>query len=81
MLIQDETLRRLHWRCRRGLLELDAWLGKFAETGLSKLTAEEGALLEALLEEPDMNLTDWLENRQATPGVYAKLLEKIRASV
>ena len=79
--IQDETLRRLRWRCRRGLLELDVWLDKFAMTRMENLSDEEGVLLEALLEEADMNLLDWLESRQTPPPVYAGLLEKIRASV
>lgn len=79
--VHKETQRRLRWRCRRGLLELDVWLGKFSETGLSKLTAEERVLLEALLEEADMNLLDWLESRQTPPPAYAGLLEKICASV
>lgn len=77
----DERLRRLYWRCRRGLLELDVWLARFVEAGLHELTADEGALLETLLEETDMNLLDWLEGRQPPPVAYAGLVVKIRASV
>lgn len=76
-----ETRRRLRWHCRRGLLELDVWLDKFAMTQMENLSAEEGVLLETLLKESDMNLLDWLESRQAPPLAYAELLEKIRASV
>lgn len=77
----QEILRRLRWRCRRGLLELDVWLARYAETGLEKLTSEEVGLLEALLEESDMTLLDWLAGRQAPPTIYSKLVESIRASV
>lgn len=76
-----EALRRLRWRCRRGLLELDVWLDKFAMTRMENLSDEEGGLLEALLEEADMTLLDWLEGRQTPPPAYTGLLEKIRASV
>lgn len=77
----NETFRRLGWRCRRGMLELDVWLSSFVEIGLHELTADEAALLDVLLEETDMNLLDWLENRRPPPVAYAGLIVKIRASV
>lgn len=72
---------RLRWRCRRGLLELDIWLDKFAETGLPKLSVDEAALLETMLQESDMDLLDWLETRNPPPDHYASLIDRIRASV
>lgn len=79
--LNREILRRLRWRCRRGLLELDVWLSKFAATQMESLSDTEAGLLEALLEEPDMSLLDWLEGRQTPPTIYIKLIEDIRASV
>jgi antitoxin CptB len=73
--------RRLRWRCRRGLLELDVWLGKFADAALEQLTGAEEILLESMLEEADMSLLDWLEGRQTPPVAYAGLVARIRASV
>jgi antitoxin CptB len=78
---QEETLGRLRWRCRRGLLELDLWLDRFAASELNRLSQEECTALEALLEEADADLLAWLEGRQPMPENHAQLLEKIRLSV
>lgn len=72
-------LRRLRWRCRRGLLELDCWLARFADAGLNELSAEESAAFEALLEEADADLLAWLEGRQPAPAVHASMVARIRA--
>jgi len=77
----ENQLRRLRWRCRRGLLELDLWLGRFAASQLQRLSQNECAALEALLEEADADLLAWLEGRQAVPENHAQLLETIRLSV
>lgn len=77
----SDSLSRLRWRCRRGLLELDIWLAGFAETGLPKLTVAESVLMETMLQESDMDLLDWLEARQDPPLNYASLIARMRASV
>ncbi len=77
----DENLRRLRWRCRRGLLELDVWLEAFAASGLNRLSPEDTRLLECLLEESDTALLDWLQQRTASPAAYVDLLQSIRAAV
>jgi antitoxin CptB len=76
-----DHLRRLRWRCRRGLLELDLWLERFAASELNRLTPEECGALEALLEEADADLLAWLEGRQHVPGCHALMVERIRLSV
>ena len=48
------TRRRLHWKCRRGLLELDLVLQKFVAT----LGDEDVQPLMALLDLPDNDLWD-----------------------
>lgn len=78
---KTDQLRRLRWRCRRGLLELDIWLERFAAGELNRLTPAECAALEALLEEADADLLAWLEGRQPAPAGHALLIERIRASV
>ena len=78
---KEEWLRRLRWRCRRGLLELDLWLAAFAENRLSLLTPEECRAFEALLEEVDADLLSWLEVRQPAPANHAAIIERVRTAV
>jgi very-short-patch-repair endonuclease/succinate dehydrogenase flavin-adding protein (antitoxin of CptAB toxin-antitoxin module) len=76
-----ENLRRLRWRCRRGLLELDVWLSRFTESRLADLSQTECGLLEMLLNEADADLLAWLQGRQAVPAEYEQTIADIRAAV
>jgi antitoxin CptB len=78
---REETLGRLRWRCRRGLLELDLWLQRFLDAVPDSLSEEECAAFEALLEEADSDLLAWLEGRQDVPAEHVHMLGLIRASV
>jgi len=51
------------WRCRRGLLELDLWLGGFWAAHRDTLEPCEAAALERLLGLPDMEIIDRLQGR------------------
>jgi antitoxin CptB len=51
------------WRCRRGLLELDLWLGGFWEAHRATLQPDEKAALERLLTLSDMEIVDRLQGR------------------
>ena len=52
--------RRMHWRCRRGMLELDLLFQNFAERYLCKLDSMQTAALDELLDLPDNDLWDLL---------------------
>lgn len=57
----NETARRMQWRCRRGMLELDLLFKGFIETHLQEnnaiaLTDEQVAALDKLLDMPDNDL-------------------------
>jgi len=54
---------RLVWRCRRGLLELDIWLGGFLQAHRATLQPCEAAALERLLGLSDMEIIDRLQGR------------------
>jgi len=54
---------RLAWRCRRGLLELDIWLGGFLQAHRATLQPCETAALERLLGLSDMEILDRLQGR------------------
>lgn len=47
---------RLRWRCRRGMLELDLVLERFLGENYVKLTAQQQAEFDALLDLPDQEL-------------------------
>jgi antitoxin CptB len=52
--------RRLLWRCRRGMKELDIVLERYVSSHLSQASHQERRVLEGLLELPDPVLADYL---------------------
>ena len=52
--------RRLAWRCRRGLLELDLVLQRFVALEFTNLSRQELSALDALLALPDNDFWDLL---------------------
>jgi antitoxin CptB len=59
----DEEVRRLSWRCRRGLLELDIVLQRFSENHLAGLTKQELLAFDSLLDLPDNEFLDVVTSR------------------
>jgi antitoxin CptB len=59
-LTSERDLKRLQWRCRRGLLELDLVLMAFLQRDYDSLTPEEQCDFSELLELPDNVLLDFL---------------------
>ena len=57
--------RRLGWRCRRGMRELDVVLQHYLEARYSDAPAEEQAAFEALLELQDPQLFAYLVRRES----------------
>jgi antitoxin CptB len=55
--------RRLQWRCRRGMLELDLLLKAFIERYFQQLDDGQIIALDKLLNLPDNDLWDLLMNR------------------
>lgn len=51
--------RRLHWQCRRGLLELDLLLGGFLERAYAGAEPRLQAAFARLLTQPDTLLQDY----------------------
>ena len=54
---------RLIWRCRRGLLELDLWLGGFLRARRATLQPDHLIAFERLLALSDMQIMDYLHGR------------------
>ncbi len=79
-ILMDAPARRLLWRCRRGMKELDLLLERFARNHLAVADAEARALFERFLELPDPLLADYLlgDASPADPGL-AQLVSSITA--
>lgn len=81
----DPEGRRLLWRCRRGMKELDVLLDRFARRELPPAGSPERQRLERLLELPDPALAELLLG--GSPGgaeladpELARLLQRITAA-
>ncbi len=72
--------RRLRWRCRRGMLELDLLLLPYVEMKYWLTTTAERALFQDLLEEDDPVLFEWFHGRNlpADDLPRMRLIECIR---
>ncbi len=56
----DPEGRRLLWRCRRGMKELDVLLERYVRSRLANSSSEDRATLTRLLELPDPLLFDYV---------------------
>lgn len=56
----DEEGRRLLWRCRRGMKELDILLERYVRAQVANASPQDRATLKQLLELPDPVLADHL---------------------
>ena len=63
-ILDPETSRRLAWRCRRGLLELDIVLARFIERHYPELDDAQRAAFDQLLDMPDAPLWDMITGRE-----------------
>jgi antitoxin CptB len=66
--IDDRSLSKLRWRCRRGLLENDLFIERFFDRHAATLTEDQAHGLEALMELADNDLLDLLLARKEPEG-------------
>jgi antitoxin CptB len=77
---KDAEQRRLAWRCRRGLLELDIVLQRFIATHFYDLSMQELATFDALLALPDNDFWNLLQQKNScTDAAQKKVLDKLIA--
>jgi antitoxin CptB len=86
-MLREAEQRRLAWRCRRGMLELDIVLQRFVGKHFNGLTMTEMAQLDMLLELPDNVFWELIQEVKtqvsATKSLakeYASVLQKLRES-
>ena len=78
-LLADAEARRLLWRCRRGMKELDVLLERFARWELPQAGPEQRRLMAWLLDLPDPLLVDYLLGQGLPPEAeLAELILRIR---
>jgi|APSaa5957512535_1039671.scaffolds.fasta_scaffold381513_2 antitoxin CptB len=58
-------LSRLRWRCRRGIKEMDIVLQQFLEQRYPKLSSQQQANFNHILDESDLDIMDWILGRSA----------------
>lgn len=64
--LEDEIeLRRLRWRCRRGMRELDQLMLRYLERRWPEADAAERAVFERLMATEDDRLWRWFMGREA----------------
>lgn len=77
--IAPDRIKRIAWRCRRGMLENDLVLSRFLDQRGDSLTEREVAMLDVLLELPDNELWDLIAGREEPADAsVAPLLEQLR---
>jgi antitoxin CptB len=80
MSTDEAELRRLRWRCRRGMRELDQLFERYLDRRWSAADAGERSAFERLLACEDDRLWRWFLGHETTddPDLHA-LVERIRA--
>jgi succinate dehydrogenase flavin-adding protein (antitoxin of CptAB toxin-antitoxin module) len=81
-LLDERSLSKLRWRCRRGLLENDLLIERFFARHATCLTVEQGRALGELMELADNDLMDLLMRRTdlegEADGATREVLELLR---
>jgi antitoxin CptB len=83
MIADAQTLSRLRWSARRGLLENDLIIERFFNRYIDSLTVDDVYSMDQLLDLSDNDLLDLLLKRKepdgslANPGVF-KILQMMR---
>ncbi len=76
----DLEFKRLRWRCRRGMRELDHLLGRYLDREWRNAGASERGIFLRLLETEDDKLWRWFMGYETvTDAEIAPLVARIRA--
>ncbi|MFN7225655.1 MAG: succinate dehydrogenase assembly factor 2 [Holosporales bacterium] len=73
--------RRLHYQAgHRGTKELDIVLGRFAEAFLAIMSEAECRMFDALLNEQETQVWQWLTQQEPVPEQYRQIVELLLQS-
>ena len=56
----NKEINRIHWKCRRGMREIDLLLREFSQTKLDQLNQNELVMFEEILNYDDQKLFDFI---------------------
>ena len=56
----NQEINRIHWKCRRGMREIDLLLREFSQNKLDSLGQEDIRMLDAILDYDDQKLFDFI---------------------
>ena len=80
-MLEQDRLNRIRWRSRRGMLENDLVLTRFLDVRGTRMTEEEVAMLDRLLDLSDNELWDLIAGRrEPLDASVLPLLEQLRAA-
>ena len=75
----EAELRRLRWRCRRGMRELDQMFGRYLDRQWRQAPAAERAVFLRLLDTEDDKLWHWFMGHDTAPDAELDaLVQRIR---
>lgn len=78
----DSFFKQLHYQSHhRGTLELDLYLGNFANLYLKQMSTEQLLCYQNLLQEEDTDLWDWLQGIKQPPTIYWEIITDIKDCV
>ncbi|MBV2208233.1 MAG: succinate dehydrogenase assembly factor 2 [Thermomonas sp.] len=76
---EDVLLKKLRWRCRRGMRELDQLLERWLDRAWRQSTTQERDVFLALLDSEDDRLWRWFIGHEVPDNAdVAALVERIR---
>lgn len=79
MSTHEAELRRLRWRCRRGMRELDQLMERWLDRGWPASSERERAVFLRLLECEDDRLWRWFSGHETAPDAELQtLVQRIR---
>ena len=79
---EQESITRLAWQCRRGMLELDLLLLGFLENGYTQLSSDSKQAFVELLDIVDTELLEYLMGRNVHKEAHIQhVIKAIRQSV
>lgn len=77
-MLTEDDIRRMKWRSRRGMLELDVLLEPFTNEALPELSAEDQQTYVELLECEDPDLFSWfMTGQRPTDPALSRMVDLV----
>jgi len=77
--MSDIEIKRLRWRCRRGMRELDQLLGWYLDVRYEKVDDAAKSAFATLLDQQDPQLWNWLSGQAVpTQDDWCCIIDEIR---